>query len=331
MTPQPAIYLGAYASMPNELRSEPSTNIAYLREAAARTGCAGLEVPWGSATFSPDPGALSTLLGEGGSHVLTLVAATMEARARHDVGLASLDPRGRAAAVELVRDAYQASVALGSSPDGRPVIRAVEVQSAASVHLDRIDDHTRAFAESLAEIAGWNWHGTELLVEHCDAATGVRPVKGFLPIEAELTAIEQNSGCPTPLALGINWGRSVLEARDVRSATRHARLAADAGRLGALAFSGVAAVDTVRGPAWGDSHIAARGPLAASAGLGESLLGEPEVDAFLRAGRVRSAASSEPLVIVKVAAAPGLPSPIDIVAETFALVAGRITKSLLTV
>lgn len=310
------IYLGAYASLRPDARTDPGLNGEHLRAALRRTGCIGLEVPWASATFVPHEGALVALLEADGHHVLTMVAATMEARSDSRFGLASLDTDGRRAAIELVRRAHTAAVAM-SDRAGRAVVDAVQVQSAATIDpgiSGTRNAHVSALASSLDEIASWDWRGGRVLLEHCDSATGVRPVKGFLPLEDEIQALALRDDPDGP-AITINWGRSVLETRRTETAVEHVRLAAASGMLGARAYSGVAGERTPLGEAWGDSHLAARGPVATRAGLGASLLSEVEIRAF-------AAAATGGLTIVKVNAssAPGAPDPLDVVAETCALV-----------
>ena len=314
------IQLGAYASLPREARSDARLNDAHLRAAIEATGCSGLEVPWASATFVADEESLVRLLEAGGSHVLTMVAATMEARADGRFGLASLDPDGRRAAVELVRGAHAATVAM-SDRAGRPVVAAVEVQSAASVDLSARDAHVAALTESLDEIAGWDWRGARVLLEHCDSALGVRPVKGFLPLDDELRALAALDPA-AGVGVGVNWGRSVLETRDTATAVDHVRRADALGLLGARAYSGVAATDNPLGDAWADNHVAAAGPLAVGAGLGSSLLAAAEVESFATAAR-------SGLTIVKVNAPSGADSrgSLAIVAESFALVRDAVERA----
>jgi len=314
------IQLGAYASLPREARSDARLNDAHLRAAIEATGCSGLEVPWASATFVADEESLVRLLEAGGSHVLTMVAATMEARADGRFGLASLDPDGRRAAVELVRGAHAATVAM-SDRAGRPVVAAVELQSAASVDPSARDAHVAALADSLDEIAGWDWRGARVLLEHCDSALGVRPVKGFLPLDDELRALAALDPA-AGVGVGVNWGRSVLETRDTATAVDHVRRADALGLLGARAYSGVAATDNPLGDAWADNHVAAAGPLAVGAGLGSSLLTAAEVESFATAAR-------SGLTIVKVNAPSGADSrgSLAIVAESFALVRDAVERA----
>jgi hypothetical protein len=313
------MYLGAYASLPREARSDARLNDAHLRAAIEATGCTGLEVPWASATFVADEASLVRLLEADGSHVLTMVAATMEARADQRFGLASLDPDGRRAAVELVRSAHAATVAM-SDRAGRQVVTAVEVQSAASVAPSAREAHVAALAESLDEIAGWDWRGARVLLEHCDSALGVRPVKGFLPFDDELRALAALDPA-ADVGVGVNWGRSVLESRDTATAVDHVRRADAVGLLGARAYSGVAASDNLLGDAWADNHVAAAGPLAVDAGLGSSLLTVAEIDSF-------ASAASDGLMIVKVNAPSGADprGSLAIVAESFALGRGAVER-----
>ena len=51
------------------------------------------------------------------------------------------------------------------------------------------------FSRSLEEIISWDWCGTKILVEHCDAIRddGLFQ-KGFLPLEEELQSVSQFHG-----------------------------------------------------------------------------------------------------------------------------------------
>jgi hypothetical protein len=80
---------------------------------------------------------------------------------------------------------------------------------------------------------------------------GQVPAKGFLTLEEELDVL---SSLDDAVGLSLNWGRSVIEGRDVDRAMEHVRVAASSGRLRAYTFSGAAAVATDYGPAWADSH-----------------------------------------------------------------------------
>jgi hypothetical protein len=225
-------------------------------------------------------------------HVITLMPATMSSLAADPGwGPASPDPSGRAAAVALLKAVRDAVVR-------RTDVAAVALQSAPTG-----SGTSAAFAETLAEVAGWDWNGTRLIVEHCDAwSTQHRPEKGFLPLADELDVISSLASV-TPVTAGLNWARSVIETREVTTATEHTRAAASRGLLGALMFSSVAGVATDLGEAWRDVHLAPVG----CPGAPEGSLLTPALVAEAR----RAAEPYDGILGVKVNLGPTVQSPAD--------------------
>ena len=130
-------------------------------------------------------------------------------------------------------------------------IRAVEVHSA-----PRRSGTAEALAASLAELAAWHWCGATLVVEHCDAwRDDDTAQKGFLPFADELDVVAAVDG-QTPVRIGINWARSVIESHDPAAPERQLEAAVARGLLGALMFSSVSDRPTAFGPAWLDAHLA---------------------------------------------------------------------------
>lgn len=132
-------------------------------------------------------------------------------------GLSSTDPDARQAALSDIAEVRGLAQALADK-FGRPRVAAIEVHSAPGPGLGSVD----AFQESLAELLTWDFAGAELIVEHCDALVPGQVVsKGFWPIEEEIVAIRAaletagtdaaSQGTPR-LGVGINWGRSAIEA-----------------------------------------------------------------------------------------------------------------------
>jgi hypothetical protein len=182
-------------------------------------------------------------------HVVTAVPATaLRARTEAGFGLASTDEDGRreALAVTLaVRDAVERV----TQSAGRALVMAVELHSPpqGSGTADQ-------FARSLEEAAGWDWSGARLVVEHCDAPVAAHPPeKGYLSLPDELTAVREVGA---DIGVVINWGRSVIEAREPAGAVAHVTLAREAGLLAGVMFSGVAAEPIGDVPAWADAHLA---------------------------------------------------------------------------
>jgi len=273
---------GAYPAAPTE-SGGPAGFLARLAESDL---VGGLELPFvdDEARWSLD------LLPTHWAHVVTAVPATaIRARADADYGLASPDEDGRRAALAVtatLRDTVDRVVQRGAT------VLAVELQSAPGGTGDRA-----AFTRSLAEIAGWEWAGARLVVEHCDAAVGTHePEKGFLGLDDELAAVaEVGAG----VGICVNWARSVIETRTPGGAVAHAARAAGAGLLAGLMFSGVADTRVGDFPAWADAHLPPAPHEPAS------LLGEHEI------GQTLAAVSALDFLGVKVGARSGDRTPTE--------------------
>lgn len=241
--------VGAYAAAPTgDGRREFYDSVMKL------PGCTGLEVPLLSADYSADKTWLEPLITANGAHVITLIPATMEAlRLSSSWGLASSVENGRRESVNFLREVRNAVEELTRA--GASIV-AVEVHSAPSRRAD-----ASAFLDSLGEIVGWEWCGAALAVEHCDAArVGRRPEKGFLSLEEELDVVRRirDGGASTHVGLSINWGRSVIDERNVHGAVDQIAIARSADLLDGLMFSGAVDKDSDFGPAWTDAHAPLR-------------------------------------------------------------------------
>ncbi|SDD47743.1 protein of unknown function [Sanguibacter gelidistatuariae] len=278
----PSLTFGAYALTPGPLADDGRAEEEFYA-GLGDLPIATIEFPLlGDGAPSLDPEWIARTLRPGWDLMVTCIPRTMMRLATAPgYGLASTDADGRRAAladVAVVRDLARALAEAG----GRPRVTAIEVQSAPGPLLGSVE----AFAESLAELATWDLGGAEIVVEHCDAlVAGQAPVKGFLSIEDEIAAIQVvlASEPSARLGVGINWGRSAIEGRSGDTATEHVRLAAQAGLLRSIIFSGATDQVTAWGPAWADNHMAPRGTGPALAASSASLLGADEVRAALAA------------------------------------------------
>ena len=191
------------------------------------------------------------------SMVLTCVPATCVAIAEDaQFGLASDDPAGRAAAVELIRKGHAAAARANAAAGRSNFVIAVELHSGPS--RPKGASSAASLQRSLEEIAAWDWAGASLLVEHCDAFTpAFPPVKGFLTFEEELAAVRGARAAlgegGSSLGFCVNWARSVLESRDPGTALAHCRAAGAEGLLLGLMFSGCTGEAGDYGP-WVDCH-----------------------------------------------------------------------------
>ena len=163
--------------------------------------------------------------------VVTAIMETMRRRGSNDgFGLASSDEEQRKACVAYYRHLYQKINTINAANAGKIV--ALELHAAPCASNPNVTQATDAFARSLKEVASWDW-SCDLVLEHCDAMTGPAPRKGFLPLD---NVLETLAGYE--ISVGINWARSAIEGQDTTLPLAHTRQASQAGKLGALMFSG---------------------------------------------------------------------------------------------
>lgn len=241
-----ALVLGAYAASPTLHAWDPALEAEYLAAVTAIEGVDGLELPWTGQLHPHDPDWLLANLPRGLRCVVTGIPGTVRALAADaTLGLASTDEAGRAEALRLagrLRD----DVARLVDSDRDVTVLAVEVHSAPR----RSSGSTDAFARSLEELAGWDWSGAAVVVEHCDSLVeGQRAEKGYLRLEEELDAAARAG-----FGVSLNWGRSAIELRDPDAVIRHAERARESGLLRGAILSGAADRDGALGGAWVDAH-----------------------------------------------------------------------------
>ena len=247
------IVLGGYAIEPSPDRL-PGGQEQWYGLLDGIPGAGGVEVPFRGGALHPEgPQRLLQLLPAGWSVIVTMVPATMAGIGANDgYGLASPDDAGREAALADVRGALDAAAVLADAA-GRDVVAAIHVTSAprgAAGDGDRL-------AASLAELAP-RARGVLLSVEHCDAWRPDGEVqKGFLSLDAEIAAVTAAREA-TGAAIGqtINWGRSVIDERDVAGGVAQLDRLAAAGTLAGLMVSGVSASGSATRAPWADAHNA---------------------------------------------------------------------------
>lgn len=177
--------------------------------------------------------------------VVTAVMETMRRRGTNGAfGLASADEEQRKACVEYYRHLLRKIDAINTRFPGK--IIALEMQAAPQAGNQSVEQATAAFSRSVREITSWDW-SCDLVLEHCDAMTGPAPRKGFLPLAQVLEVVKE-----TDISVCINWARSAIEGRNTTLPPEHVKAALEAGKLGALMFSGT----SVRGAygEWQDLH-----------------------------------------------------------------------------
>lgn len=274
-----SLIVGAYPAQPEGPQQRP-----FFEELSAVSGIRGLELPYRAWGGEPWPAGART----DWSAVVTAIPGTMQ-RVGGDplFGLASKDGEGRRAAVDFTAGIL--SYVAGLRDQGHRV-EAVALHSAPSGHGDPSD-----FAASLAEILGWDWQGTSLAVEHCDAPrAGLVPEKGFLSFDDEADIVRSFRDQGRDIGVLVNWARSVIETGESRTAADHVAAARDAGVLSGLMFSGCSPDPTEFGYPWIDAHLPAVEVEGAPA---SSLLTADDI------ARCRSAAGEPPIIGIKI----GLP------------------------
>lgn len=247
----PIVY-AAYNAAPADLERNPLEEDAWYRRLAEQPRISGLELRCTGELHSGGTERLVELLDPRWRNVVTdiplVIAKTADDAA---YGLASSDAQGRARAMSDVKRLHEE---VGELLERRPEsVIAVELHSAPPTRGGR--SSVEVLAESLAEIAAWDWSGVELLIEHADAERpGQLAQKGWMGLTDELAAID-TSGASVGIA--INWGRSVIETRDAGGVLEQIARTASLGLLRGLMFSGAATTDSEWGAAWRDVHFPA--------------------------------------------------------------------------
>lgn len=237
-----SLIVGAYPAQP-----EGPQQREFFEELSSVSAIRGLELPYRAWGGEPWPDGART----DWSAVVTAIPGTMQ-RVGGDprFGLASTDWEGRRAAVDFTAGIL--GYVSGLRDQGHRV-EAVALHSAPSGHGD-----PAAFAASLAEILGWDWQGTSLVVEHCDAPRpGLVPEKGFLSFREETGIVRAFREQGRDIGMLVNWARSVIETGESRTAADHVAAARDAGVLSGLMFSGCSPESTEFGYPWIDAHLPA--------------------------------------------------------------------------
>ena len=251
--------VGAYATAPSLAIWDPQKEADYLGCICALPGVEGLEVPyWGDGFCRYDESVLLNQILPEWRNVVTVIPGIMgRVLADSNFGLASSSEHGRNLAVDLMgRVRRKIEETVKAYPNFQ--CNAVSLCSAPITGLNA--DSKAQFKKSLQEIVTWNWGETQLVVEHCDEyrQTGSHQ-KGSMSLEDELMVlkeIQDQKDVDMRIGITINWGRSAIEGRDVKTPVEHIRMAKNAGLLRGLMFSGVSKA----GPygVWSDTHAPPR-------------------------------------------------------------------------
>ncbi len=244
------------AAAPAELAASAQEEGEWYRLLRAEPLIGGLELGFLHGLHPHGIERLSALLDPGWRNIATTMPHTLAAV---DVdpayGLASADADGRRRAVDDVAQLRDEVFALREAL-GPLAVTTVELQCAPSAAAGAAG--STHLAASLTEIAGWDWSGVRLLVEHSDAATPTHaPAKGWLSLDEEIDAVRTASArTGAPIGQAVNWGRSVIETRAPRGAVEHLERLRTAGTLCGFTVSGVSGQPTSRSLPWEDVHLA---------------------------------------------------------------------------
>jgi hypothetical protein len=266
------LIVGAYATSPYRNEWHPQFESRLFSLLSAMPGLRGLEIPWFESLHQFDDNWLLRHLRPHWDLVLNDIGSGLRGVAADSTyGLASRDRLGRMSALKMAAQLRDDVDSLNQAA-GRQAVIAVEFHSPPPQM-----SNSEALAESLAQIQGWDWGETSLLIEHCDAlVSGHPPAVGYLSLTDELSAVISSG---TDFGISINWGRSAIELRDPDRVLEHVAEARSAGLLRSIVFSGAASQDTEFGPSWVDAHLP---PVASNT----NKFGEPA--SLLTPGRMKS-------------------------------------------
>ena len=223
--------IGAYPCAPSFHQKSEDEEKAFWRQLADTPDIRGLEQPCLEHLHPLGDEWLLRHTPADWQIVVTAIMETMRRRGGNDgFGLASSDEEQRKACVAYYRHLYQKINTINAA-NARKIV-ALELHAAPCASNPNVTQATDAFARSLKEVASWDW-SCDLVLEHCDAMTGPAPRKGFLPLD---NVLETLAGYE--ISVGINWARSAIEGQDTTLPLAHTRQASQAGKLGALMFSG---------------------------------------------------------------------------------------------
>jgi hypothetical protein len=276
--------VGAYAA------ADPAWTVrtlaGFYASLAALPGVAGLELPAAQLEALARDRIAARALPEQWRYEVTSLPVTMtELKRDPGFGLASVSARGREEAV-AAHDRIRTSIRRFHDLLGRPAVDSVALVSAPGPADADPRAAWAAFAGSLTTLAGWNWDGAALAVEHCDARRpGQVAAKGFLALDDEFAAVTAlpGPGSLAPVSLVINWGRSAIEQRNPDLPVQHAAHARQRGMLRGVVLSGCADTSSAWGPPWADTHLPPSGVVPPGGAPHGSLLTGPRMKAFLRA------------------------------------------------
>ncbi|MCZ2721020.1 DUF4862 family protein [Marinomonas sp. 15G1-11] len=279
-------FVGAYASSPTGELWNPELESEYYAKLKTLQNIKGLEHPFLGTLHPHDDAWFLNNIDPSWNFVFTCIPGTMNELGKNpDFGLASDNESGRLAALAFLEKAKQAIKQLNVHL-GRQAVSAIQIHSAPN--QSKANSSLSSFQESLITLLDWDWDGAKVVVEHCDTLLNSQTAaKGFLTIEDEITAIKgANRSSKLTAGMMINWGRSVIEARDVAGAIHHINQAQDNDLLYGIMFSGVSDKATEYG-AWQDTHMPPTPLNPTSKGEPDSLMNAAAIHHCLEVSRAK--------------------------------------------
>jgi hypothetical protein len=240
------VIVGAYPSAPSFHQKGEAQEIEFFKTLAANEKIRGLEQPFHQTLHPYGTEFLLKNTPAEWQIAVTAISETMRIRKDNPAfGLASTDEEGRQACLAYYRSMFEAISDINAQYSHQKVI-ALQIHGAPDKRNASVEEATAAFYQSMTTITSWDW-SCPLIIEHCDSMTGISPRKAFLPLAQEIDVAKEFD-----MTICLNWARSVLETKTADNALHHAKVASNAGVLGAVMFSGTAP----SGPygEWDDLH-----------------------------------------------------------------------------
>lgn len=247
--------IGAYAIAPSSVAWDKEQETKFYQQLKALTNIQGLEHPFVGQLHTHDDNWFLENIDPNWQFVFTSIPGVMGNLSKNPrFGIASTDDKGRSAAINFYQQALQAITKLNKHLNKQAVSH-IKIHTAPTITADS-QSSVEALKSSLAILQSWDWQGTKLIIEHCDAyIKGKTPQKGFMLLADEIKAIKEvngEHGCD--IGLSINWGRSAIETCSTEGPLQHTKQAYLSGLLKGVIFSGASDLESPYGQ-WKDSHM----------------------------------------------------------------------------
>ena len=248
-------FIGAYATSPTLNFFDKEKEREYYYELKKNLNIKGLELPFWGKLHDYDEEFYLKLLDKNWNYVITTLPGTMRfLTSNPHFGIASDDKEGRKDAVCFLKDSSLAIKKINNFFGEKKVLN-VAIATAPSLKNTQVSSSLDSLIKSLEELITFDWHESNLVIEHCDSGKESYPVKGFLSLDEEIEAITYiNKKYNQSLGITINWARSLLETRNIDTPKEHIKKLSQLGLLKGLMFSGTSAENGDYG-SWSDLHL----------------------------------------------------------------------------